>query len=849
VIGFRDTYDPPGWHVVPRNPEIDLLGGDVSAGGQLAEIVQLSSDFSIAPQLPDNMDPLFYLMRLAELGIPNPYLPRPVEVEHLILSSLGATARLSSAWDYPTLREEVLTDFGMPVFSVEAWQHIASLGRDQYVRVVSKGFACWTGHRLSVLNVVERKFYVDGVVRTEERPAGNVAIFGSVGYLHFYQIVVVQEPEKAYHEYSDAYEFGGREMPFRKVRLTTLETPILDVEIDAQNPTWIHARGDDVQFGVIAEDWDGNQITFTTPLMFVPYSKDHGVPDPGTINNWYIGAAGTAVGVEALHSRPRNTVTLNKQQMSFAPSAGGTTENYLATSTVDIGLQIPPQLRPDLLPATYPPSFLPQMQRATAEIPAVNQLLGRNESVEISLATPFLEHGFEGENAKAEAFLEIPNGIGVQFAAETVGGLAKPDMRIEGLTRIMGAVPNMASVSAGMLDVGAFANASLLGGITIGDLLARDGPGTTISFDPAEFAASMLAPNALLDPNVHLKVPMLTTRRTSSAVETRYLWKPVIRDFGPLKTEEGLEENGFPDRGAQLILDALLTTPLDGAPPTYRVTGRFLNFALDFAEVLKVTFAELSFASQDGKKPDVSAEGVELRFQGPLEFVNTLRDILPANGFSDPPFVNVDTAGIVAGYSLGVPNVGVGIFSIQNIALSATLSVPFVDKPAAVRFAISERHNPFLVTVALFGGGGFFGLEVSTRGLEQIEASIEFGGNISLNLGVASGGVYVMAGIYFSMTNQSVELTGYLRCGGYLEVLGLISISVEFHLSFTYLNKTPGGGEAWGQASLTVCVEVLCFSKSVTLTVERRFAGAAGDPAFDEMVEPSDWADYCLAFA
>jgi hypothetical protein len=35
----------------------------------------------------------------------------------------------------------------------------------------------------------------------------------------------------------------------------------------------------------------------------------------------------------------------------------------------------------------------------------------------------------------------------------------------------------------------------------------------------------------------------------------------------------------------------------------------------------------------------------------------------------------------------------------------------------------------------------------------------------------------------------------------------------------------------------------------VTLTVERRFAGAAGDPAFDEMVEPSDWADYCLAFA
>ena len=48
--------------------------------------------------------------------------------------------------------------------------------------------------------------------------------------------------------------------------------------------------------------------------------------------------------------------------------------------------------------------------------------------------------------------------------------------------------------------------------------------------------------------------------------------------------------------------------------------------------------------------------------------------------------------------------------------------------------------------------GGFFALGVSAAGVEEIEASIEFGGNISLNLGVASGGVYVMAGVYFKMS-------------------------------------------------------------------------------------------------
>jgi hypothetical protein len=104
--------------------------------------------------------------------------------------------------------------------------------------------------------------------------------------------------------------------------------------------------------------------------------------------------------------------------------------------------------------------------------------------------------------------------------------------------------------------------------------------------------------------------------------------------------------------------------------------------------------------------------------------------------------------------------VGVGIFSIQNIALTAAISVPFVAQPAGVRFAISERHHPFIVTV------------------------------------------------------------GFL-----------------------------GGGEVWGQASVTVKVKVLCFSKSVTLSIERKFAGDAGDPTFDQMIDPADWEEYCLAFA
>jgi hypothetical protein len=823
AVGFRDTHDPFKF-ILPQRNFVDQKTGEVF--NQLGEIVRLSSDFSIRPERPPLFPPQHFREQLRAWGIPVHYIPRPVEVERMMLSTLGGWARLSSEWDYPTVQPNLIQMLGMPVFSLEQWQHVASMGRDQYVRVVSKGFACPTGHRLSLLQVVERKFSPTQV-RTENTPQGPVAIFGNIAYLRYYKIIVVQEPEKDYTAYADAYQSSGREMMFRKIRLTTLVTP----KLDSDTFGWVRSDEQDVMFAAIAEDWAGHPVSLSIPLMFVPY------PLPDKID-------GTAIQNTFMEDPPsRHRYDLNNQVVAFAPSIGDSTITHLKTAYVDIKLQMPPDLKAGNLPANYPVQFLPALNAAGAEIPAVTQLLGRADPVEITLHPAFLDHGMEGPNAKAVAFVALTNPVKLNFAADKAGGLAKPDMGVNGVTRVMGAVASVDTVVSGTVDTSAFKDAELLGGIKIGDILEA------ATFSPADFDPGRLTPEALADPNVLVKVPVLTTRRTATAIETHYVWKPAIHNFEPLlKTTAGQAENGF-DEPARLLLDATLTKPLDGSEGGFRINGRFTHFALDFAGALKVKFAKLSFLAEQGKKPDVSADGVELTFEGPLAFVNTLKNILPSKGFSDPPFLDVDASGIVAGYSLGVPSVGVGIFSLQNIALGAALSVPFVSKPAGVRFTISERQHPFIVTVGLFGGGGFFALAVSSRGLEQIEAAIEFGGNISLNLGVASGGVYVMAGIYFNKTQQSVALTGYLRCGGYLEVLGLISISIEFYLAFTYRDKGGGRGEVWGQASVTVCVEVACFSKSVTLTVERRFAGAASDPAFEQLVEPDDWAEYCLAFA
>jgi hypothetical protein len=152
--------------------------------------------------------------------------------------------------------------------------------------------------------------------------------------------------------------------------------------------------------------------------------------------------------------------------------------------------------------------------------------------------------------------------------------------------------------------------------------------------------------------------------------------------------------------------------------------------------------------------------------------------------------------------------------------------------------------------VTIFGGGGFFHLQVGTEGIKQVEAALEFGGNFSLDIIVASGSVHVMAGIYFSMQTDAgtteVTLSGYLRIGGELSVLGLISVSVEFYLSFTYDSATS---KATGEATLTVAVHIAFVSKSIDLTVRRSFGSHGGDPTFAQVMDRAAWQEYAAAFA
>ncbi|MFF7019559.1 hypothetical protein ACFY97_00855 [Streptomyces klenkii] len=293
--------------------------------------------------------------------------------------------------------------------------------------------------------------------------------------------------------------------------------------------------------------------------------------------------------------------------------------------------------------------------------------------------------------------------------------------------------------------------------------------------------------------------------------------------------------------------------------------------------VLKLTFKHVRFSMRAGKKPDIDVVLDSIDFIGPLSFVQTLRRLIPVDGFSDPPGIQVTPSGITARYALPLPNLAIGVFSLENLRLGAYLDLPFIGRTVEIGFFFCTRQAPFRLTVSLLGGGGFFGIVLTPERVAVLEGALEFGAALSMNFGVASGSLSVMAGIYYRLElgTGGSRLTGYFRARGEVDVLGIVSASIEICLELTF--EPPN--TVSGRARISVSIHIGFWSQSVTIECEKRFVGSgnsltpltagsaasaeaagAGRPVtFAEMMAPytdpvtgarrDPVAEYCTAFA
>jgi hypothetical protein len=754
------------------------------------------------------------------------YVPQPSLAKRLMLTAMGGTLDLDAHWPVRPSDD-----------NLEAWNHKAAIGRDYYVRLVYAGWLYPFGHAASYIKITERKF-------------GTQANGKRVATMLQRQFILVREHSKTYPGKGQAND--GRDFPFQTLEIVTKATPNL-VEpayvqalqssgtyydappagsMQANEKPWYEgfwpielATNQDFHFHLVGTDGAGRKIPFEMPLFFLADTKN----DQAHVKQ--------VEGVYKAAGDARTKASMRGAKIQFAPDAISATKTG-DTSYPTTDITFDGAAPTGAVPVTKA-QFFPALKQATVQIPSVKAMLGADAKPTVSYSDIYKQNGFLGAN-KGQVFLDLAKASSLSGDAQnpptTFGGMLSPSLVPAAMSRTFGAVQGgfkkgaPPGPPAGPFGLGNFDPADffpddfkLLGAVPLKDVIT-----TIIDVTTNPGAAPVLS-------NVELPDKIVATYTLS-----RSDLQPALNLF-------------LPDSGSSLSVTATVVAKRDGSPPTSDVNATINKFRINLFGFIILQFDSLVMTAATGQKTNVqphlnTANGV--MFGGPLEFVNGLRDVIPMDGF-DGGGLAVAPTGITASYSLSLPTIGVGVASLSNVSLGAGFDLPFTGDPPSARFNFATRQSPFNLTVSLFGGGGFFLIGVGAAGVIEIEAALEFGAQISIDLGVASGGVYVKGGFYFHWigATSEVDFEGYVELGGHLSILGLISVSLTFHLGLAY-QKLPPASKLYGEATLTVEVTVLFFSFGVDVHVEKQFAGSHSDPTF-LMFAPTQavWTQYCDAFA
>ena len=266
-------------------------------------------------------------------------------------------------------------------------------------------------------------------------------------------------------------------------------------------------------------------------------------------------------------------------------------------------------------------------------------------------------------------------------------------------------------------------------------------------------------------------------------------------------------------------------------------------FAIRILSLVEVGFRQVHFAAVaplgQVPKPQLKPEISGVRFLGPLRFLMELQEKLLGGLLGDNFKLDVTPAGIAARFAFQLPAISIAVVSIRNLSVGTRLELPFQERPLRLDFNFSTFQEPAEITVMCFGGRAFFRAAFLSDGNRELEGALEFGGALSFDVFVAKGSLYVMAGIYFRITNSTTELAGYLRAGGTLSVLGLIHASIEFLLMVRYRSERIGDGslpdkvrvsnQLYGVCTITVSIDLFLFSINVSIKLEKKIAGSESD--------------------
>jgi hypothetical protein len=809
----------------------------------------------------------------------------PARFERLELSSLGGTLRASGDWD------------GLK------WQHDATLGRDNRVRVDMSGLLYPYGFPAVFTTITERRLTDDlpvGVLRQRAfitvlgpmpAPADdeharafpfdevtittpvfeNVTADWQMGSRPGYPPVQpLSELESAREELGqlprvvdgwsgpppldevEARLIGGGQPELARRRFELIEKvqwleqhaeALQEIETAAM-PLFFCPRvgGAWVEFPVTGRLGD-QTVSFATPMLF---AVDEQLPETplrpayDTLTDDNVQArlaeewAKIRSGASAESPPPPGDTVLRDREYAGAVMLSG---RSLDLFRLDEGGELPVHriyvsaeplgrgFRPQLGPATAVPGGVTQPAWGIdVELPSLRQLLpGRPEAHRAltAFSRDYLEsgasadvvqdlvgpaEGIVGEDGglvdAAGVPIEEVRGIVVDFtrSSERSGGLVAPKVAADGLSRTAGPV-----------------NVDGLESLDPAKLF--DTAATLLGFPLAE----------LLGPLTREQIPAIATVLSGPQPVAMLAWPPYPPGTPP------------DQRPRQELTASAPFGPVDGRPkPTLALEVRTAgadvrtectvrDFSLSFPAddpLLRLTFREVRYVQEAGKPPALAIEGLDASFLGDLDLLATLQDKIGLAGAS--PTVRAEGSAVVASYSLAVPDAAAGAFVMRNLRFDASITVPFQGDPVVVALGFASRAMPFSLSVMMFGGGGYVDVELDHAGLRRLEIVLEFGASVGVDFVIAQGEAHVLGGIrYELLPSGAAQVVGFLRVGGSLEVLGLVSVSVELVLSLGYETT---GNRLVGRATLVIELDLTLFSDSVELD-SGEWVISGGDPA------------------
>lgn len=704
---------------------------------------------------------------------------KPIAVERLILSALGGW--LSATGNWPEMD----------------WSHETAMGRDYYVRVVTRGALFPFGHQAVYVEVTKRKFN-----------SGKAA-------LHSEKFLIITE-----HECEYGIGYGGkheRTFPFQRVTIEPrLVTPL-------KSPDWISVEpssslkcfwpkwpsGRSVEFSLHAQS--GREgVELKLPLLFVDKFPVSAANAEKLINIYRRGPDN--VGEPTASVGRTIPLAMKKNERGIIDPVEGASQEVHSMTFGGVAINS------DV-------GFYPKVTGLKVSLPAVRQLLGQKDPIPVTFSKKH-EDALPGQQPDVLLDFKDKKLLSFGSAAELTGALAAPDFNVNQISIEKG--PILGTINPSPSDLFG-PEAKLLGVVKLRDIFS------SISKPPTVIWKEVTGANT----------PTAT-----------FKWNEKLKNevIGSFKPEVGS------------YIDLQVVSKIVAGKPKIETTGVLTNFTLNLMDIVKLEFNELHFSALPDQLPSIRLNIKEAKLQGKLKFVQMLQSLMPKVG-PGGPHIDVSPQEIKATYKVCVPTLPLGpVLTLQNLVLDTGITLSLSNKPFSVDFAFGKKERPFLATVSMFGGGGYLELGISAdKGLERLVGGLEFGASVAMNFLVAKGEVHVLGGIVFTVKNKSVEIAGYLRIGGSVEVLGLVRLSVELTVS---LNYNESENALIGSAKLVATVDLTFWSTSVELECHHRIAGASlpfaaetgcvdainphtssVEAALGPQGESRPWETYCRAFA